>query len=426
MALGEDIKKVHDKIESNEKEAIEFLRSLVRIPTEVPPGENFPEISKIVAGKIREFTSEAKSVVVPEEWVKKNWPLGIEKTRVNTVGILRGKGGGKSLVLNGHVDVVPAGRGWSVEPYEGSVKDGSIYGRGASDNKGGVAALVMATKAIVDSGVALKGNVVLTATADEEVGGKLGLGYLVESGAISGDYCMVLDGNLEYIGISGQGSFAWKVETIGKSAHSSTPWQGVNAINKMAKIVSAIEEHAEELHKRTTKIPAPPGTGKPFIYPTVNTGVIEGGVKENAVPDKCSIRLYRRITPEEDPKKARTELEDVFRNVAKKDADMKWKVEELFKKDPWMTPQASTNPLVKTIRASAKEVLGVDPPLCGMTGGGDAEHTILRGGIPSCNFGPGRRTHGVHGIDEHLPIQDLQNLAKIAASTILRMAEIAE
>ncbi len=372
------IKKIQDKIDSNEKEATDFLSSLVRIPTEVPPGENFPEISKVITDKIKEFTPEAKSIAVPEEWVKKNWPPCIERRRVNTVGILKGVGGGPSLVLNGHVDVVPAGKGWSAEPYGGVVKDGSIYGRGSSDNKGGVAALVMAAKAIAESGVKLKGDVVLTATVDEEVGGKLGLGYLVESGTISGDYCMVLDGNLEYIGISGQGSFAWKVETIGKAAHSSTPWQGVNAINKMAKIVLAIEEHAELLHKRTTKIPAPPGIGKPFIYPTVNTGVIEGGVKENAVPDKCSIRLYRRITPEEDPKTARTELEEVFRNVAGTDPAIKWTREELFKKDPWMTPQGGENPLVKAIRASAKEVFGVDPPLCGMTGGGDAEHTILK------------------------------------------------
>lgn len=420
------IQKIHDRIASNEKEVSDFLRSLVRIPTEVPPGDGFPEISKVIVDKIREFTPEAKSIVVPEEWVKKNWPPGIERKRVNTVGILKGEGGGSSLVLNGHVDVVPAGKGWSVEPYEGLIRNGSVYGRGSSDNKGGVAALVMAAKAIVDSGVKLKGNVVLTATVDEEVGGKLGLGYLVESGTISGDYCMVLDGNLEYIGISGQGSFAWKVETIGKAAHSSTPWQGVNAINKMAKIVLAIEEHAEKLHKRTTKIPAPPGIGKPFIYPTVNTGVIEGGVKENAVPDKCSIRLYRRITPEEDPKTARTELEEVFRHVAETDSSVKWTREELFKKDPWMTPQGGENPLVKTIKTSAKEVLGVDPPLCGMTGGGDAEHTILRGRIPSCNFGPGRRTHGVHGVDEHLPVQDLKNLTKVTASTIVRMTGVTE
>jgi len=216
------------------------------------------------------------------------------------------------------------------------------------------------------------------------------------------------------------------VETIGKAAHSSVPWKGVNAINKMAKIVLAIEKHAEDLHKRTTKIPAPPETGKPFIYPTINTGVIEGGVKENAVPDKCSIRLYRRITPEEDPSKARAELEQLFCEVSKTDADLQLRVEELFKKDPWMTPEGGNDSLVKTIGASAKEVLGVEPPLCGMTGGGDGEHTILRGGIPSCNFGPGRKAHGVHGIDEHLPIQDLQNLTKIAASTILRTVGIAQ
>ncbi|MFH0848647.1 MAG: ArgE/DapE family deacylase [archaeon] len=419
------MKRIHSKIDSNEKEAVSFLSSLVKIPTEVPPGENFPEISESIVAKMREFTSDAKSVIVPEDWVRKFWPQGAEKPRVNSLGKLRGRGGGPSLALNGHVDVVPAGKGWSVEPYAGLVKDGAVYGRGSSDNKGGVVALVMAAKAIADSGLDLKGDITMTATVDEEVGGKLGLGYLVESNAISGDYCMVLDGNLEYIGISGQGSFAWKVETTGKAAHSSVPWLGVNAINKMAKLVLAIEKHADELHKRTTKIPAPPGTGKPFIYPTVNTGVIEGGVKENAVPDKCSIRLYRRITPEEDPKAARAELEGVFRQVSETDPDLKWRTEEIFKKDPWMTPEGSENRLVKEIQVSAREVLGTSPPLCGMTGGGDAEHTILRGGIPSCNFGPGRRNDNAHGIDEHLPIRDLQDLTKITASTIIRLVGVA-
>jgi succinyl-diaminopimelate desuccinylase len=420
------IEKVHDEIDSNEKDAASFLSSLVKIRTEVPPGENFPDISKTILAKMKEFTSEAKSIPVSDEWAKRNWPPGMERPRVNTVGWLRGTGSGRTLILNGHVDVVPAGKGWTVDPYAGLIKDEVVYGRGSSDNKGGVAALVMAARAIVESEIRLKGNAVLTATVDEEVGGKLGLGYLVESKTISGDYCMVLDGNLEYIGISGQGSFAWKVDTIGKAAHSSIPWKGVNAINKMAKIVLAVEKHAEDLHKRTTKIPASPETGKPFIFPTINTGVIEGGVKENAVPDRCSIRLYRRITPEEDPKRARTELEEVFRKVSDADPDIKWKVEELFKKDPWMTPQGANNPLVKTIRVSAREVLGVEPPLYGMTGGGDGEHTILRGGIPSCNFGPGRKAHGVHGINEHLPVQDLQDLTKIAASTILRTLEVVE
>jgi len=420
------IQKVHSRITSNEKEATNFLSSLVKIPTEVPPGENFPEISKTILGKMKEFTPDAESIPVPEEWARENWPPGVERPRVNTVGWLRGTGKGSTLVVNGHVDVVPAGKGWTVDPYAGLIKNEAVYGRGSSDNKGGVTALIMAAKATAECGIKLKGDVVLTATVDEEVGGKLGLGYLVESKAISGDYCMVLDGNLEYIGISGQGSFAWKVETIGKAAHSSVPWKGVNAINKMAKIVLAVEKHADDLHRRTTKIPAPPDTGRPFIYPTVNTGVIEGGVKENAVPDKCSIRLYRRITPEEDPQKARAELEEVFVQVSKTDPDLKLTVEELFKKDPWMTPEGGNSSLVKTIKASAEEVLGVEPPLCGMTGGGDGEHTILRGGIPSCNFGPGRRAHGVHGIDEHLPVQDLQNLTKIAASTILRTVGIVE
>jgi len=426
MVSQEIIQNVHNRISSNEKEATSFLSSLVRIPTEVPPGDNFPEISKIILAEIKEFTSDAKSIAVPEDWARKNWPPGLERPRVNTVGWLRGIGNGPTLVLNGHVDVVPAGKGWTVDPYAGLIRNEVVYGRGSSDNKGGVTALIMAGKAIAECGIKLKGDVVLTATVDEEVGGKLGLGHLVESKAISGDHCMVLDGNLEYIGISGQGSFAWKVETIGKAAHSSVPWKGVNAINKMAKIVLAIEKHAEDLHKRTTKIPAPPETGRSFIYPTINTGVIEGGVKENAVPDKCSIRLYRRITPEEDPSKARAELEQLFREVSKTDANLQLRVEELFKKDPWMTPEGGNDSLVKTIRASAKEVLGVEPPLCGMTGGGDGEHTILRGGIPSCNFGPGRKAHGVHGIDEHLPIQDLQNLTKIAASTILKTVGIVQ
>jgi len=413
--------KIHSIIDSNRVEAVDFLSSLVKIPTEVPPGENYPEISKIVQEKMKTFTTDARSVAVPEQWVKEKWAPGLERPRMNTVGNLRGIENNLSLILNGHVDVVPAGKGWSVEPYAGLVKNGAVYGRGSSDNKGGVAALVMAAKAIVESGAKLKGNVTLTATVDEEVGGKLGLGHLVESRSVIGNYCMVLDGSLEYIGISGQGSFGWKVETIGKTAHSSVPWRGVNAINKMAKLVLAIERHAEELHKRTTRIPAPPGIGKPFIYPTVNTGVIEGGVKENAVPDKCAIRLYRRITPEEDPKTARLELEQVFRQVSETDSDVKWTIQEIFKKDPWMTPQGDENLLVKTIRASAKEVLGNEPPLCGLTGGGDAEHTILRGGIPSCNFGPGREGNGAHGVDEHLPISDLQDLTKITAGTIVEL-----
>jgi len=414
------ITKVMKQVEKNEEESVDFLRSLVKIPTQVPPGENYDKITQVIVSKLKEAGCEARQVITPRDFVQKYYPRGLEFPRVSALGMLKGKKDKPSLIFNGHIDTVPVDPGWSVDPFGGEIIDGSIWGRGASDNKGGVTAITMAVKAIHDSGIRLNGDLKIAATPDEEVGGRVGPGYLTDSGLLFGDFCMIADGPMNYIGITGQGSFAWEVGTYGKATHSSIPWKGINAIDGMAKVVLAIRDHAEVLHRRVTNIPAPSETGRDFIYPTVNTGVISGGVKENMVPDKCSIRFYRRITPDENLEDSRREMIDLIEKAVKQVEGLKWDYEEIFCKVPWRVPSGVDNDVVKHLELTASEILGREIVSCGMTGASDAEH-FYRHGIPACCLGPSSPGNNTHGLDEHLQIEDLTRLTKIYASMAVKI-----
>ncbi|MBC8223797.1 ArgE/DapE family deacylase [Candidatus Bathyarchaeota archaeon] len=414
------INRILKQVDENEDEGIGFLRSLVKIPTQVPPGENYDKITKLIVSKLEGSGCEARQVITPKDFVREHYPRGLQFPRVSALGRLKGKKDKPSLIFSGHIDTVPVDQGWTVDPFCGEIIDGSIWGRGASDNKGGVAAITMAVKAINDLGIKLNGDLIIAATPDEEVGGRAGPGYLTDLGLLFGDFCMIADGPMNYIGITGQGSFAWEVNTYGKATHSSIPWKGVNAIDGMANIVLAIRDHAEVLHRRVTDIPAPSETGRDYIYPTVNTGIISGGVKENMVPDKCSIRLYRRITPDENLEKARQELIDVIETAVQGIQGLTWDYDEIFCKVPWRVPGGADNDVVKQLELTAGEILGREVLSCGMTGASDAEH-FYRHGISACCLGPSSPGNNTHGLDEHMPIKDLTKLTKIYASMAVKI-----
>jgi len=342
----------------------------------------------------------------------------LEGVRVNTIGNLQGLERSSTLVFNGHVDTVPVNPRWETDPFGGEIMNGSIYGRGASDNKGGVAAMIMALKALVDTGIELKGNVLLTATVDEEIGGLPGLGYIVDAGLVKGEYGICVDGSCENISISSAGRIKYKVYTYGKAAHSSTPHLGINAIEHMAKVVLAIQEYGRELLTRRSTILAPPRTGIKFIYPSTAVGIIQGGTKENIIPSYCSITLNRRFTPEENFEDVRKEFKNVVKVALKDVENARWEIEEMNVKDAYAI--SKDHHIVITLKKSAEEVFNKTIPIYGSTGGTDMSH-IKRAGIPMCAFGPGSLGNNVHAPEENLKLSVYQDLIKVYALTALKI-----
>ncbi len=410
------------QIDANQKEAIGFLQDLVKIPTFVPPGNNYDKVAEIVAEKMKEAGCAVQLAEASSDYMEKagatQFRPPLEGARVNTIGRIAGQTGSPTLVFNGHIDTVPVNPGWKVDAFSGEIIGDAIYGRGVSDNKGGVCAMVMAFKALKDAGVKLKGNAVLTATADEEVGGIAGLGYIVDAGLVKGDYGICVDGGIENIGISCQGRIKYNIHTLGKAAHSSTPQLGINAIEHMAKVVLALQSYGRELLKRESSIPAPPDIGAKRIYPSTAVGIIRGGTKENIIPSECTITLNRRFTPDENIEDVRKEIRETVEGSLKDDPQARWKIDEVNVKDAYAI--AANHPIVGILNSAAEEILGQKLPIYGSTGGTDMSH-IKRANIPMCALGPSRRGNNVHAPDEHLPISDLMSLTKIYALAALKI-----
>jgi succinyl-diaminopimelate desuccinylase len=189
---------IGERVGDLEEEMVRFLQKLVRIPTPVPPGENYEKIAELIFSKCRSLGLETRLYEAPERYVEMSGreTYGLSGPRVNVVSWAGGGREGPSVLLNAHTDVVPVGPGWSVDPYAGVVKDGAVYGRGSVDNKAGLTAMVYAVQALLEAGARMRGSITLTATVDEEIGGIAGLNYLVREGLVRGDYGISLDGSI--------------------------------------------------------------------------------------------------------------------------------------------------------------------------------------------------------------------------------------
>lgn len=420
----EDLENVLRAIEANRPAAVDFLARLVRIDTVVPPGNNYREIAGVVADFLRTMGGRVSVVEAGEQYLAQSgadrFDPPLAGPRPNVLAEF-GDGDGPAVVIAAHLDVVPFGSGWTRDPLGELVGD-VFYGRGATDDKGGAVAMILAMKGLLDAGYTPRGKVILAATMDEEVGGIGGLGALIEEGLIRADYGIAVDGGADHIAISNQGRFKGRIVTEGVAVHSSRPYQGVNAIETMARIVLAIQEHARELLTRTTKIPAPPATGRQFLYPSANVGTIKGGLKENIVPDYCQITFSRRVTPEETLDAARQEFLGVIERAVSGDPTAKWRYDEMNTREPSYTDPET--PFVRDFQRIAEETLGREVRVYGGLGGSDACFMRNRLRIPTVELGVGREGSKPHGTDERVAIDDVVNTAKIFATSYLQTAGV--
>ena len=377
--------------------ATTLTQDLVRIPSVNPdllpgaPGE--AEVADYIAGKLRSWGLEVR--------------VGdAAPGRPNVIGILEGTGGGRTLLFNGHMDTV--GTEGMADPFSGRVEGGKVYGRGAIDMKGSLAATLCATKAIVDGGVQLRGSVIFTYVADEEYAsvGTEAVVVDIEAGRLPHPDAAV---NTEPSGLRvgiGHKGFTWlAVDVVGKAAHGSRPDLGVDAIVHMGKVLAEIDRWQERLSA---------GPEHPLLGAgSVHASLIEGGRELSSYPDRCALKLERRTVPPKDADDVLAELQDILEKLSADVPDFRATSEQLLVRNPWEADTQSD--VVEIVSGAISSVTG--NPAATMTHTGWLDSALLGdAGIPTVICGP--IGEGLHAAVEWVDVSSLGSCAQVYADVI--------
>ncbi len=384
-------KLITKEVDKNRDEIIQLTQKLVRVPSLSGDVRGLSQIAQIISEEMKETGFSVELIEA-------------EKGLTNVIGTFRGAANAPCLLFNGHTDVVPAqvGGDWSVEPFSAEIKEGRIYGRGACDMKGGLAAMLAAPKIIFSLFPEYPVNLILTATVDEEIGGFNGLKYVVDQG-IKADMGIVCEpSDLKIVNVC-KGLLQLRLRTKGKSAHGGVPEQGINAISKMLKILSRLEEYDFK-----------PTSHEILGKPTLNIGRIGGGQKPNVVPDSCEAEIDIRYLPGKNHLQVIDDLEKLIGEIREKDPQIETEIEIIRYRSSLEI--AKDSPVIKRIREAGEKVLGKCPEFRGMITPGDSEY-LVKAGIPSVLFGPGN-DHLAHSSDEWIAINDILTATKIYAAII--------
>ncbi len=295
------------------------------------------------------------------------------RNRPNVVAIMRGSGGGRSLMLNGHMDTV--GVAGMADPFFARFDDGKVYGRGAFDMKGAISSLLLAAKAVKESGAPLKGDLILTTVVDEEFAS---IGTEAIAKKYKADAALILESTELKIGVAHKG-FSWiDVETFGKAAHGSKPDLGVDAIINMGKFLAELAKL--EASMRKTDKHSLLGSG------SVHASLIQGGKELSTYPDHCLLQLERRTVPRETQESVEKEIGDIIGGLRTSDNNFNASFRTTFFRDSWEADQNSE--LVTTLEKIILNRTG--HPAEKTVSFGWMDSSILdKAGIPCAIFGPG-------------------------------------
>jgi len=386
--------KYMDRIDALTPELIELTQELVKTPSENPPGDE-RGVSGVVSERLEALGFNVELVES-------------EPRRVNTLGRLEGSGGGMKFLFNGHYDTVPIGNldFWSVDPFGGLVKEGRIYGRGSGDMKGAIASAIVAAKALDEAGIGLKGDFMIHGVADEETYGRYGTRFLVEKGYVTPrnvDMAVVGEGSMKdgriHARTAVRGQIRVKLLAKGRSAHSSRPEAGVNAVLKMSKVLLAIDTHSFDFPPHHL-LPAPtiaPGT------------VIKGGTKGNVIPELCEAISDVRTVPGMTVDGVLREIQGIVDGLKELDPELDVEVSSPLNKTPSEIP--ATHELFRIADEAVRTTVGYELKPVGTSGSNDTSYLTTVAGIPAMAFGPGGGN--AHGADEWTSIEMLVDFAKI-------------
>lgn len=414
------------EIEARRDDLAALTTDLIRIPTLNPPGEAYLEICEYLK---RRFEPTGFSV----EMIRASGAPGDSDRypRWNVIARREGRYPGECVHFNSHTDVVEPGRGWTLDPFGGEVRDGKVYGRGACDMKGGLAASIVAAEAFVTLFPEFSGAVEISGTADEETGGFGGVAYLAEKGYFSPSRVqhVIIPEPLhkDRICLGHRGVWWGQIETFGHIAHGSMPFLGDCAVRHMGAVVAEMERSLfPALAERQTSMPVIP---PPARRSTLNINSLHGGLNEPQdgfsgfpsplVPDSARMVLDRRYLIEESPEGVKGEIVALLERVKAQRPSFDYELKELWGVTPTMTERDA--PVVKTVASAIQAVFDREPEYVASPGTYDQKHIARIGKMYNCiAYGPGILDLA-HQPDEYVGIDDMVDSAKVMALSLLQL-----
>ncbi|WYZ43651.1 hypothetical protein EsH8_VII_000087 [Colletotrichum jinshuiense] len=405
-ATSDDYQRLDAWVDAHFDEELGFLQTLVRVPTDTPPGNNAPH-SEITAELLQSFGFEAERHPVPEAEVR---AYGMES--ITNLIVRRHYGaGGRTVALNAHGDVVPPGEGWTHDPYGAVVEDGVIYGRATAVSKSDFASYTFAVRALESLGAPLRGSVELHFTYDEEFGGELGPGWLLRHGLTKPDLLIAAGFSYE-VATAHNGCLQMEVAVHGKQAHAAIPDTGVDALQGAVAILNALYALNSGYRQVSSQVQG-------INHPYLNVGRIEGGTNTNVVPGKVVFKLDRRMIPEEDPVEVEAEIRQTIADAAAVVPGISVDIRRLLLANS-MRPLPGNQPLVDAIQTHSGHVFGEPAPAVGTPLYTDVR-LYAEAGIPGVIYGAGPRTvleSRAKRADERLQLDDLRRATKVIARSL--------
>ncbi|WP_407676500.1 peptidase [Perspicuibacillus lycopersici] len=421
--MNEPLARVNQWMDDNQPKLIRFLQQLVQ---EDSTRGNEYKGQAVIIEKCRELGLALDIWEIGKETTEHPYFYSDRTEFIgnpNVVATLRGSGGGKSLILNGHIDVVPIGNraDWKIDPFSGEVKEGKLYGRGSTDMKGGTAALIYAMEAIKACNIILKGDLIFESVIEEESGSAGSLATVLRG--YNADGAIIPEPTNLKIFPKQQGSLWFRIHVFGKSAHGGTRYEGVNAIEKAIQVIQAIEQLEK---RRNASIHDPLYKNIPIPVP-INIGKIASGSWPSSVPDLVVLEGRMGVKPEE-------MVEDAM-------VDMDQTLQLLIKEDPWFNQKPPTlewfgarwlpstiekdHQLVTILQDSYKNITGTDAVIEASPWGTDGGMLYHAGKIPVVIFGPGT-TALAHDSNEYIELEKVFIAAKTIVQAVLQWCEIDE
>ncbi len=424
-AVASYVERLFARIEARRDELVELARDLIRVPTVNPPGDAYTPCAELIGTRLarRGFAVE--------------YPRGLgapgdspDHPRTNVVARRESGRPGPCVHFNGHIDVVTPGEGWTVDPFAGEVREGRLYGRGACDMKGGLAAAIIAAEAIFDEGIPFAGALEISGTVDEESGGYAGVAWLAERGYFSSprvDHVIIPEPlNVDRVCLGHRGVWWAEIELKGRIAHGSMPFLGVNAIRGMGEFMARLESRLyPSLDQRVTQMPVVPDGAR---HSTLNFNSIHGGLGENftglpapLVADSCRLVIDRRFLIEESLSEVKDEIIALLEETVRTRPGLAYRIRDVMTFEPTMTsPEA---PVVRALDQAIRRVLGREAQHIASPGTYDQKHITRIGKLHDCvAYGPGILDLA-HQPDEFVVIDDMVASAKVMAMAALSLLE---
>ena len=414
--------KICDEIVKSKKEMISLLKELISIPSNNPPGENYNACVEIIYKYLKNIGASVEIIQAPHERLSKNYTAGENLNKPNIFAEIKGYMDGPHIHFNGHYDVVPATGNWASNPYKPCIKDSKLFGRGAADMKGGIAAMLIAAKVIVSQNIPFRGIISFSFVQDEENDGETGSKYLINKKDLKADYCIVGEpSGADSFYLGHYGSLWLEVNTYGKAAHGSAPDEGINAFEKMVDFVNEIRAGSEFCLQYEKK---PINEKKNINHKGATTlgGEVSTGAGINIVPDMCRMTIDRRLAPGEDTDMVLKNFSIIMETLSRKDPYFKGKLKVLSGFNACTVAEDSH--FAQVVIGAIKSVAGYQPEISIMKASCDMRYFHWKG-IPTLIYGPGKISQA-HQTDEYIDLESLLMAAKVYTLIILRLLQVSD